>query len=407
MTEQQIQQFIFRAGFFDRGEGDQRVRPRRRHGCRAHQYREDRRHRRAAAAKPGQGLDLRHQDSADPRDRLGPDRRMRRRALRHSADQCRSNWSAPAANSEHRIENLHDAPVLRLRDRILPLVSLARAARRGAEREAERTTSSSSSRRSAPRILRHHRRSRVRHRGNRRQAGVADAARSAVLFGQHHPGRWQRHHDPRSERHRGRGRCRAENDAEASTQRGRPGSEPTRAQETVILFRAGGTEPKAVPLELVARLEAIDRKQIERSNGQLVVQYRGKLMPLVADAAMSAVHDLEAAPADPRVHRRRAQRRAAGRRDHRHRRDALHGRAQERSSPASSAAPSSPARRPSSSISATICRKRPGDWFHVETESDYGAEHAQKRILLVDDSPFFRNMLQPLLSTAGYDVTAT
>ena len=49
----------------------------------------------------------------------------------------------------------------------------------------------------------------------------------------------------------------------------------------LLLFRAGDGAPKAVPLALVARLEEIERKTIETSNGRWVVQYRGQLMPLV------------------------------------------------------------------------------------------------------------------------------
>ena len=49
----------------------------------------------------------------------------------------------------------------------------------------------------------------------------------------------------------------------------------------MLLFRAGGLEPKAVPLGLIARLEDIDRSKIEFSAGQPVTQYRGRLMPLV------------------------------------------------------------------------------------------------------------------------------
>jgi two-component system, chemotaxis family, sensor kinase CheA len=49
----------------------------------------------------------------------------------------------------------------------------------------------------------------------------------------------------------------------------------------LLLFRAGDGAPKAVPLALVARLEEIERKTIETSNGRWVVQYRGQLMPLI------------------------------------------------------------------------------------------------------------------------------
>ena len=49
----------------------------------------------------------------------------------------------------------------------------------------------------------------------------------------------------------------------------------------LLVFRAGGESPRAVPLSLVARLEEIDVAQVEQSNGMYVVQYRGKLMPLI------------------------------------------------------------------------------------------------------------------------------
>ena len=53
----------------------------------------------------------------------------------------------------------------------------------------------------------------------------------------------------------------------------------------LLLFKAGDDYNKAVPLNLVSRLESIDWEAIERPGGQPMTQYRGKLMPLVAVAA--------------------------------------------------------------------------------------------------------------------------
>src|SRR6202051_2153025 len=50
---------------------------------------------------------------------------------------------------------------------------------------------------------------------------------------------------------------------------------------SLLVFRAGSPELKAVPLSLVTRLEEIDCKKIALSNGRHMVQYRGHLMPLV------------------------------------------------------------------------------------------------------------------------------
>jgi two-component system, chemotaxis family, sensor kinase CheA len=49
----------------------------------------------------------------------------------------------------------------------------------------------------------------------------------------------------------------------------------------LLLFRAGEGAPKAVPLALVARLEHLPADRIEQAGDSLVVQYRGSLMPLL------------------------------------------------------------------------------------------------------------------------------
>jgi two-component system chemotaxis sensor kinase CheA len=50
---------------------------------------------------------------------------------------------------------------------------------------------------------------------------------------------------------------------------------------SLLVFRAGTNQPKAVPLGLVTRLEELATDKIELSNGRYMVQYRDQLMPLV------------------------------------------------------------------------------------------------------------------------------
>ena len=51
-------------------------------------------------------------------------------------------------------------------------------------------------------------------------------------------------------------------------------------RQTFLLFRAGSFERLGVPLSLVARLEEFPQSRIERAGGRLVVQYRGRILPL-------------------------------------------------------------------------------------------------------------------------------
>lgn len=63
-----------------------------------------------------------------------------------------------------------------------------------------------------------------------------------------------------------------------------------------VLFRAGGGASKILPLSLVGRIESVETERIEEANGQYVVQHQGRLMPLVP--ASPAV-DVFARPISP------------------------------------------------------------------------------------------------------------
>ena len=58
-------------------------------------------------------------------------------------------------------------------------------------------------------------------------------------------------------------------------------AEPARTTEALLLLRAHGDGRLAIPLARVARLEDIPRAAVEISRGERVVQYRGDVMPLV------------------------------------------------------------------------------------------------------------------------------
>ena len=53
------------------------------------------------------------------------------------------------------------------------------------------------------------------------------------------------------------------------------------SRQRLLLFQAAGFERLAMPLSLVARLEEFPRAQLEHAAGSRVVQYRGRILPLV------------------------------------------------------------------------------------------------------------------------------
>lgn len=49
----------------------------------------------------------------------------------------------------------------------------------------------------------------------------------------------------------------------------------------LVLFRAGSGSPKVLPLSLVARIEMVEPGRIERSDGKLLMLHQGRLMPII------------------------------------------------------------------------------------------------------------------------------
>ncbi len=173
-------------------------------------------------------------------------------------------------------------------------------------------------------------------------------------------------------------------------------------KQSLLLFRAGNAAPKAVPLSLVARLEEVEAAAVEYSDGKPVVQYRGKLMPLVPTESGVEVRKDGQQPILVFSDRERSMGLMVDEII-----DILEDKLQINLS----------AQRPGFLGSAIIMGKATDvidtgyylsqafqDWFGVNSDGAFG-EDTSKRVLLVDDSPFFRNLLAPLLTVAGYAVT--
>ena len=167
---------------------------------------------------------------------------------------------------------------------------------------------------------------------------------------------------------------------------------------SLLVFRAGSAQPKAVPLALITRLEEIATDKIEFSNGRHMVQYRDKLMPLVqmdgvtvgtsgvqpilvfADdgRAMGLVVDEIIDIVEEKLHIEVASNR-----------DGILG---------------SAVIKGQATEVIDVGHFLPmafADWF---SRREMRPSSTAQSVLLVDDSAFFRNMLAPVLKAAGYRV---
>ncbi len=178
-----------------------------------------------------------------------------------------------------------------------------------------------------------------------------------------------------------------------------------RSQEksTVLIFRAGGEELKAVPLALVARLEEIDMATAEYSSDQFVVQYRGHLMPLIP---FNPAHEWKTEGRQPILVFTEGDR-SMGLvvddivdivEDHLNIELSAEG-------PGLIGSAVIDGKATDVIDAGYYLTKAFPDWFGTARQGAFEGEGSAKRVLLVDDSPFFRNLLTPLLSVAGYEVT--
>ncbi|MBR0789999.1 hybrid sensor histidine kinase/response regulator [Bradyrhizobium manausense] len=167
---------------------------------------------------------------------------------------------------------------------------------------------------------------------------------------------------------------------------------------SLLVFRAGSSQPKAVPLGLVTRLEELPADKIEFSNGRYMVQYREQLMPLVAMDGVT-VASQGAQPILVFADDGRSMGLVV---------DEIIDIVEERlnievGGSASGILGSAVIKGQATEV-IDVGHFLPmafADWF---TRKEMKPSMHSQSVLLVDDSAFFRNMLAPVLKAAGYRV---
>ena len=167
---------------------------------------------------------------------------------------------------------------------------------------------------------------------------------------------------------------------------------------SLLVFRAGSAQPKAVPLGLVTRLEEIACDKIELSNGRYMVQYRDQLMPLVQMAGVN-VQTSGSQPILVFADDRRSMGLVV---------DEIVDIVEERLNIEVGGSPDgilgSAVIKGQATEVIDVGHFLPmafPDWF---TRKEMTPSASAQSVLLVDDSAFFRNMLAPVLKAAGYKV---
>ena len=179
------------------------------------------------------------------------------------------------------------------------------------------------------------------------------------------------------------------------------GGEDVKATTSLLVFRAGSMQPKAVPLSLITRLEEVDAQKIELSNGRHMVQYRGQLMPLIS---MSNDVRIKGEGAQPLLVFSDGSRSMALVVDQIV--DIVEDNLEIQVGSDNPGVLGSAIIRGHATEIVDVGHFLSlafEDWFRRREQP---AQRRQPSVLLVDDLPFFLNMLTPVLQAAGYAVTA-